>query len=180
MVRRLSIDRPTAKVRGVDRRLRALDRWADGFAGYEPYLDERYMNHKIPVLDRLVAPPTTTEEIQGRAIRSLIKAATYLSHSPVKDEVPYFRAAVLLTLPDMFPSEVTAFYSEEYYRGFWHEGTLDPSDVLERYELAIPEGFEIRGALVPNEIDWDQKGMRVDEAGRRWLDEEWWTIGQTP
>jgi len=182
MGRRLSIHRPTAKVRGVDRRLRALDRWADGFAGYEPYVDERYMNHKIPVLDRLVNPPTTTAAIQEKALASLLKAADYLSRSPVKEQVPYYRACVLMGLPDMFHSEVTAYYDEDYYRSFWRsDQMLDPKVLTESFDVTIPDGFEVCGYIVPFEVDFDDiKGVRTDEEGRYWIDEERWVIGQKP
>lgn len=60
-MRRISINRPKEKVRGIKRRLRVLDKWADSFEGYFPseYAHEKYWNWKLPVLDRLVGPPTT-------------------------------------------------------------------------------------------------------------------------
>jgi hypothetical protein len=126
-MRQLSVNRYKAKVRGVERRLRALDRWVEDFADIEPYHEgRRYFNYRIPVLDRLVSPPTTTKEIQKRATTSLLKAATHLQKSSLRKALPYYRVAVLLVLPRMFYSEVTVFYSEDYYNSFCYSENLLP------------------------------------------------------
>ena len=173
-MRRISINRYKAKVRGVDRRLRALDRWAYEFENCNPpHEGQMYWNYKIPVLDRLVNPPTTKAYIQGKAIESLLTAAVFLANSKVKEEVPYYRVAVLLTLPYMFQSEVTVFYDELYYNRFYHQKDLlpdskKPSNV---FNFEIPQSFVEVGTLVKIE-DGDEDGSKIQ------FTEEWWTIGQ--
>ncbi len=181
MGRRISIHRPNAKVRGVKRRLRALDKWAESFAGHIPYLDDRYHNYKIPVLDRLVEGPTATSETQKAALKSLLKAAAHLAKNNrardwqtgeiVKPE--YYRVAVLMNLPDMFSSEVTVFYDRDYYNTFYRDGRVDEgmNKPSELFGIELPNGFVECGAIahIPYEDDDGEEHVFTSHG---------WTIGQ--
>lgn len=174
-MRRISIHRPNEKIRGVERRLRALDLWADQFENCSPYYNgQNYWNYKIPVVDRLVCPPTTTFEIQKRALQSLVKAVKHLSESKVSQDVGYYRAAILVTFPHMFHSEVTAFFSRDYYERFFYTQELLPvsKSPSKRFNIEIPEGFQEVGALVEWENKYEDEIVKISE--------EHWTIGQAP
>ncbi len=174
-MRRISIHRPKEKIRGVERRLRALDLWANQFENCKPYYDgQNYWNYKIPVIDRLVCPPTTNFEIQKRALQSLVKAVKHLSDSKVSQEVDYYRVAILVTFPHMFHSEVTAFFSREYYESFCYTQNLLPvsKSPSKHFNIEIPDGFQEVGTLVEWEDEYEEKIIKISE--------ERWTIGQTP
>ena len=79
MNRRINVTKRQPKIRGIKRRLQALDYWANSFRGYFPVkCDDRYWNYKIPALDILVNRPTTTTKIQRRCTKALIEAAHHL------------------------------------------------------------------------------------------------------
>lgn len=175
-MRKISINRPNEKLRGVQRRLKALDLWADSMIHEIPYhKDQKYWNYKIPVLDRLVCPPTTNNEIQSRALSSLLKAASHLANSSLSNELPYYRVAVLLVLPNMFASEVTAFFDKTYYESFFYENSLLPNNEQpsEIFEIDLPPGIEQRGTLV----EWDDE---YEDGEIVKCSEKWWTIGPRP
>lgn len=175
-MRRLSITRPYAKVRGVERRLKALDRWANSLREAMPaHKDERFWNYKIPVLDRLVCPPTTNMDIQGRALEAMIKAAVNLSQNSSAKELPYYRVAVLLVLPNMFHSEVTVFYDSDYYHSFLYTSELLPcaQSPSRIYNIELPDGFNECGTLV----EWEDE---LEPGVVERYSEERWTIGQEP
>ncbi|NHK27877.1 DUF3916 domain-containing protein [Parvularcula flava] len=160
-----------------------LDKWAAGFEGIDPPLeDPHYWNWKISCSSGMFQPPVVTREIEERAINALLTAAGHLSRTPYAVEFPYFRAAVLLPMGDLFMSEVTAFYDRDYALRFWSGEPLPVERVTEKYDLNIPEGFELHGTIVAHPLDDEDvvEGMRIDEDGKRWFDEERWVIGQRP
>lgn len=174
-MRRLSIHRAFGKVRGMGRRLRALDRWARSLGDSlpEPYEHQPFWHCKIPVLDRLVEPPTTRPAIQRQALQSLLLAAANLAEACAASDKPYCRAAVLLTLPYLFQSEVTLFYDRDYYQGFYYHKNLLPESQKpsRRYGLTLPPGFVELG----NEVEWED---HTEDGELVKFSEQWWTIGQ--
>lgn len=82
-LRRISPHRPHARFRNPARRLRALRRWAAGFGGDFPaeHAELPCFAWKIPVLDRLVRPPTTTPALQAGCAQCLIDAAGHLARA---------------------------------------------------------------------------------------------------
>jgi hypothetical protein len=157
----------TKKLRGIPRRLRALEKWSTQFQGcyYPRTAAEKYCHWKIPVLSSLVNPPQTTVEIQAQCIHYLLQAADFLAKSHPQNESDYYRVACLITLPYLFSSEVTIFYDPQYYWGFFgdkHE--LAPRKLSEEFGLTIPDGFVERGCIVEHIEDG--------------FCEEWWCIGQ--
>ncbi|PCJ47884.1 MAG: hypothetical protein COA74_10650 [Gammaproteobacteria bacterium] len=175
-MRQISIHRVNAKVRGIPRRLRALEKWAEDFEQTVPiYEHQKYWNYKIPVLDRLVNQPTTNFEIQSKALSCLIIAAAHLAKSPLKEKLPYYKVAVLLVLPDMFSSEVTVFFDKNYYDKFYYTDNLlsDNQKPSSQFEIDIPSEFSEVGTIVKWK-DEDDNGQTIT------FSEERWTIGQQP
>ncbi len=172
-MRRVSIHRAYAKVRGVGRRLKALEQWAQSADTWNPEVSEHeeFWHRRIPVLDRLVDPPTTTPQIQRQAIKSLLLAAQKLSDQ-LKDR-PECRVAVLLTLPDLFQSEITVFFDQDYYKTFYYQQDLlpDSQKPSQRFGFELPPGFVELGNLV----EWQTETEDGETIQCR---EEWWTLGQ--
>lgn len=175
-MRRISINRPKERVRGIRRRLRALDKWADSFSGYFPteYSRGKYWNCKLPVLDRLVGPPTTTREIQARCARAILKAAEHILAAKPDDH----RGAVvtaLMTYPQMFGSELCVFFDRSYYKSFFERNTewqsLTPihhRSMSTSLGFETPKQFGERGFIHRTTDDWDEEVTTSEE--------EWWSF----
>ena len=175
-MRRISVKRPKAKVRGVERRMRALDKWADSFDGYFPseYSQERYWNWKLPVLDRLVEPPTTSDEIQSRCAQAILRAAKNLLEARPKE---YDQAVVsaLITYPDMFSSEICIFFDREYFDSFfdrnseWQSLSPIPDRKLSKLlSLEVPSPFIQSGYLYQIKDEWEGEVTTYEG--------EWWSF----
>ena len=173
-MRRISVHRPTAKVRNPGRRLRALRHWAESFAGRFPvkHAGQRYMNWKIPVLDRLVRPPTTTPAIQAQCAQCLIDAAAHIVRAkPVG--LADTRVVAVIDLPDMFGSEVCVFFDERYFQTFtdrtsdYQRWTPLPNarNLIEEMALRLPDGFAVTGFA---EVIRDEETGEASE-GEVWL-----------
>ncbi len=175
-MRKLSINRPKEKVRGVKRRLVAIDAWADSFEGYFPseYKNESYWNYKIPVLDRLVNPPTTSSAIQRHCVLAMFRAMKHLSDAQpdaCKDAV----ITALIKHPYMFGSELCIFFDREYYQSFYGRNNVHQS------VNCISEGVELSNRLnfvVPKILK--EKGYIhrfTDDLEGEWkqYEEEWWS-----
>jgi Protein of unknown function (DUF3916) len=133
------------KLRGIPRRLRALDRWADSFAGMvRPRSDqgERFCNARIPVHIALVEGRQTNRRIQAQCVAAMLRAATHLSHAAGAVRPDYYRVACLFNWPRLHDSEVTLFYDAGYFAGFMREhNALAPRSLTGSLGLAIPDGF---------------------------------------
>ena len=175
-MRRISINRPRAKVRGVERRLRALDKWADSFEGYFPseYSQEKYWNWKLPVLDRLVEPPTTNHEIQACCAQALLRAAKHLFEAKPEG---YDQAVVsaLITYPDMFSSEICVFFDRGYFDSFfdrnseWQSLSAIPDRKLSNsLSLEVPSPFIQSGYLYRTKDEWEGEVTTYEG--------EWWSF----
>jgi hypothetical protein len=173
-MRRISVHRPDAKVRNPAGQVRALRHWAESFAGYFPveHAAQRYMNWKIPVLDRLVRPPTTTPAIQAQCAQCLIDAAAHVALAKPAD-MAHARTVAIIDLPDMFGSEVCVFFDEPYFQSFadrtseWQRWTpLSKSrNLIEQMGLRLPDGLVVAGFA---EMIRDEETGEASE-GEVWL-----------
>ncbi len=167
-MRRISIARPNQKVRNPARHLRALKTWADSFDGYYPQANGRqYQNYKIWTLDRLIEGPTSKIEWQREAINQLLNVAEHLLKAKPESEQGCSWVAVLLTVPDLFSSEVTVFFDKEYYQHFRMESNpISNKSILEKYGLQVNVKLREQGDL----ITWEDE----DDSGTF----EQWLIGE--
>ncbi|MBT0961894.1 DUF3916 domain-containing protein [Denitromonas iodatirespirans] len=133
------------KLRGIPRRIRALEKWAQGFSGYgRPQSEalERYFNWKIPVHSALVQGRQTNLGIQSRCVAALLKAASCLTEASSTASNGYYRVACLITWPWLHQSEVTIFYDKSYYESFLGKtNALAPRRISEKLSLSVPARF---------------------------------------
>ena len=98
------------KLRGVKRRIDALEKWPEDFCSWFPeVVDRGYWNCKIPVLDRLVSQKTSDQGIKTRAGNALLKAGENIRNARSTQAAGSI-VAILITYPDMFNSEVCVFF----------------------------------------------------------------------
>ena len=174
-MRRISTDRPIAKVRGIKRRLRAIDKWSDSFEGYFPseHSSERYWNWKLPVLDRLVAPPITTNEIQAHCAKAILKAVEHLSTAK-PEQYKNSIVTALITYPDMFGSEICVFFDKEYYESFFKRNSeweslisIEGNSLSESLGFKLPESFTETGFVFSTKEEWEGEVTTFEQ--------EWWS-----
>lgn len=172
-MRRLSVHRPKAKVRNPARRLRTLREWAEGAKGkYPSRKEEKYVNWKIPVLDRLVDAPTARHEWQVQTLESLLIAARHFVEAKPETEHGRSWVAVLVGFPNMWSSEVTVFFDRDYYKSFLGvDEHMRHRSLCEEMGLTVPAGMIEVGSMAI----WEEE----DEQGRIFqASEERWTIGE--
>jgi len=162
-------------VRGAKRRLRALDRWADSFEGYFPVedADEKYWHWKLPVLDRLVKPPTTTKEIQSHCAKAILRAVIHLSNA----KPPQFKSAIvtaLITYPEMFGSELCIFFDSDYFESFYdRDNDWQSVKPMKSGSLAKHLGFEVPDTFI--EVGYIHQAKDDWEGETKVFKEEWWS-----
>ncbi|WP_160106682.1 DUF3916 domain-containing protein [Pseudomonas izuensis] len=154
-------------LRGIPRRLRALEHWASTFRDeFHPRTEhmERYTNWKIPVHEALVEGPHARIENQAFCIQQLLEAANHLSNAAERSQ-GYYRVACLLVWPWVHQSEITIFYDRDYYLGFLGEtNTLKPERISDVLALRIPEHF----------IEHGHDVTQADDE----VAVQWWCIGE--
>lgn len=174
MARRLDIG--NKKLRGVSRRLRALQEWAASFEGMFPVLTDRdyadgYWNYKIPIAWSLAEGPHTTPEIQTTCVQAMIDAACHLAQAKPA-HLNDIRVTCLVSRPNVFASELCLYTREDYYR--WHIGEqpwpsvhkspITNKSLCKEWNLSLPNMFSEYGMLVTTEIDdEDEKNTYICE-----------------
>ena len=143
-------------LRGVHRRLRALEHWAcsfrDQFHPRSVHM-ERYTHWKIPVHEALVQGPQARIEVQAFCIQQLLEAASHLSNAADRSK-GYYRVACLLVWPWVHQSEITLFYDRDYYLGFLGEtNSLKPERISHALALRTPAHFIEHGHDVTQSED---------------------------
>ena len=177
MGRRINVSRRYPKIRGIKRRLKALDCWANSFVGYFPveHAGEQYWNYKIPVLDILVSPPKTTRKIQAHCANSLITAANHLLEAR-PPELADAKVTALITYPDMFSSELCIFFDSNYFNSFFDRHDEYQSltllnkelSLITKLDLKLPQAFQAIG------FEFRNNGNGLDELTD--YIEQWWSI----
>ncbi len=104
------------KQRGQRRKLRALRRRIDCFTPFSAD-GERYERYLVPG-DPFIGHRRTGSKIKTAFCRRWIAATEYLLvRKPV--DAPFCKIVGMVVFPDLWRSEIIAFYDEEYYRSFW-------------------------------------------------------------
>ena len=161
------------KVRGVPRRLRALKKWSDSFAGWFP--DElnptdRYCNWKIPVLSSLVEGKQAKRSIQIECAQQLINACAHLI-SAKPPSLEKYRATCSIVLPAIFDSRICIYMDEAFYQGRVTVGTyefgtitsLSNRSLAKEWGISLPAGVHELGVYLSfrsEEDDWSLVGER--------------------
>lgn len=151
------------KLRGVPRRLRALNSWSESMRGFFPKdIDggDNYFNLKIPVMLSLVEGRQTNLKIKKECAQILINAA-YEIFKAKPDDFKDFRVTCCVVLPNMFSSEVCIYCSEDYFNqhtqpgsGFFGDISLITDKSLSScWGLVLPEGFSELGVIRYSEGD---------------------------
>ncbi|WP_258189842.1 DUF3916 domain-containing protein [Stutzerimonas stutzeri] len=95
----------------------------------------------------------------------LLRAAKYLADAAPDNPNGYYRVACLLTWPWLHRSEVTIFYSQDYYEGFLGEhNSLAPERISEKLGLLLPQSF----------IEHSHDVTQPDDE----TTVQWWCLGQ--
>jgi hypothetical protein len=154
-MRQIAITRK--KLRGIPRRLRALDRWADGFAGFvrPPSSEgERFCNVRIPVHIALVEGRQTSRRVQAQCVAAMLRAADHLARAAGAGRPGYYRVACLFTWPRLHDSEIALFYDAAEYAGFMSDrNELAPRSLAGSLGLTLPAGFVESGCDITQPDD---------------------------
>ena len=177
MGRQINISQRSPKIRGIKRRLNALDRWSHSFQDYFPSDagNCEYWNWKIPILDILVNPPQTTPKIQARCLNSLIQAANYLIDARPW-ELSFARVTVLITYPAMFSSELCIFFDPNYFDSFFNRANDYQSLSLLNNAQSLSKRLGVRLPKIYEELGFEFKSNDDGLNGRTDYAEQWWSI----
>jgi len=121
MGRRLDLH-PQKKLRNPGRHLRSLASWASDPHSWLPESQAleawggRYWHYKVPIHDKLVSSRDTTPAIRAAVAQCLLDAAGNVSKAVVLSRK--CRVACLINPDNLFSSEVTIFFDDEYFDGF--------------------------------------------------------------
>jgi hypothetical protein len=161
-MRRLDL-RPRKKLRNPGRHLRQLAQWPDQIVTQLPSAEqargEMFWNFKVPVFSKLVEPPHATPDTQRACVAAIFAAAEAVEKSDRRPKD--CRVACLVTTPFLFQSEVTLFFSEDYFRSFLPQGSAGrsvydggwaESGPAEAAEIGttmprVPEGLVLQGGV---------------------------------
>lgn len=179
--RRLNLDGRVLTPLMMRRRLNMLKRWADSFKDFNLSANvthkERYWHCKIPIMDSIVAPDASYE-IRKECLQNLVNAHLNLINSKNKYNITGFsKVMCLISLPDMFSSEITVFFDKQYYKAFFkRDNDYQTWDLITDKGRSILKEYEIK---VPSTVSLKEKGYieTVRDDGEEYKS-ELWAIGE--
>jgi hypothetical protein len=171
-MRRLDL-RPSKKLRNPGRHLRRLAQWPERIVTQLPTEKEAaggmFWNFKVPVFSKVIEPPHATPETQRACVAAIFAAAEAVERSERRPKD--CRVACLVTTPFLFQSEVTLFFSEDYFRSFlpretsarsvydggWAESGPADAAGISTIMPPAPEGLDLQGGVWLRQFDegWD-------------------------
>ena len=175
-MRKLSIGRRIKY--DVVRELRTLRLWSESLNFPKaPWEGRGYYNWKLPMPRALVSPPAARVPVQAACIHVLISAAERLASQKLPG-LEHARVFAIVSLPDLFSSEICIFFDPDYQASFHtrdsadERWTLKPNDSpIRRFSLSLPSDFE----------EWGfDTFYRDDTFDPPYIEEgETWLIGET-
>jgi Protein of unknown function (DUF3916) len=166
--------------RGIPRRLRALDRWAQSFTnsfpvGLEPA--DRYWNWKIPVLRSLVEGRYARPKVQAACAQRLIEGCDRLIQSKPEAARKY-RVVCTICLPDFFTSEICLYLQEDYFQSHTaiSVSSQGSTRLIANYSLSSQWQLQVPAGM-------GELGLALDHRGDRdpadWFVGDRWYFGET-
>lgn len=136
-MKRISFTRPKEKVKGAERRLKAFNEWCYSFDDFIPpeWCEDRYCDFSLPVLDRLLDPPTTKPEWQQQAIDSLFVALSLL-HKTKSIQYKDVPIDLIITWPNLSGSRLILFFDKSYHNRFYQSDGERKKRIPEKFEAA--------------------------------------------
>lgn len=159
----------------IVRRMRALRRRVDRLAAdfdWSRCEGPGYWNWKLPLLRHPIEGASARQAVQAGVAQLLIDTAHRLIARRPAD-LRYAKVVVVISLPDMFASEICVFFDEAYRASFvdrqGDEETWTPANdsLVERWKLKVGKGFgEFGFDYVRRDLDFDPAWV---QAGQVWM-----------
>lgn len=105
------------KQRGQYRKLRSMFRKIDQFTPFER-TDAKYEDFCVPS-DMFIEHSRTSGKIKTEFCRKWLKTTErFLAQKP--ENITFCKVVALLSVPNLWCSQITIFYDEEYWSEFWN------------------------------------------------------------
>ncbi len=147
------------KLRGIPRRIRAIQKWPSMFCEKFPTPQEietgwGYWNYKIPVHRGMVEGKYATEATKRECAQALINACGNLIEAK-PEWASHYRVTCSICIPDMFTSELCVYLNEDYYQGHvgnssnehGYQERIANRSLSSEMELVLPKGVQEIGVL---------------------------------
>lgn len=165
--RQLSMDDSIITPQKIRRRLNILKKWPDSFKIFFPKNtpNEDYWNCKLPILSGIVDNENVTYEVKRECIQYLINAVENI----INLKTTHFtndscKIISLISIPDLFSSEITIFFNQEYYEHFFKrsgkhqtwQSVDNTRSLLKEYNIKLPTNIVLQEVgFIENIIDED-------------------------
>ena len=150
--------------------MRAFRRWATHAErefwtwGREAHAaGEAYHNAKVGLYQKVVDPARARPGDREEVMQRMCDLAAALRSGKPEEKA---RMAAILVLPDLFFSEICAFFDDAYRRSFEPPREARLPDRLAAYGIRVPAGFSHGGHEIVQEASEDLPAHR----------EEWWVV----
>jgi len=117
----LEINSTRKKQRGQKRKLGALLKYIDEFEAYKN-IDEKYEHFHVPCSCDFINSKKTSSKVKTAFCKKWLKATErFIKRKPSK--LPFCKVVSLISIHDLWGSQIKIFYDEDYYNTFWDRKT---------------------------------------------------------
>lgn len=142
------------KVRGLKKKCLAMIQEITKLIDRFPteYHEQLYWNYRPSIAATLLHSSKTPRSVRRLYMQTMIDRAYFLTKNRPK-EFSHARVCFIFRLPELFFSEVTIFFSEDYFQSLVEDKNgpwvktfpISHKDITKEYNLNIPENFQVKG-----------------------------------
>lgn len=143
----------TKKVRGLRKKCHSMVQdliaCTDNFP--TEFSAESFWHEHLPVAQAFIDSKNTPNCVRRLCMQTMIDRAIFLAQNKPK-HLTHSRVCCLIGLPDLFSSQLTIFFSENYFQNFfnrqgpWQKWTpIQDKKLTKTYNLMVPSNFQVRG-----------------------------------
>ncbi|WP_226671130.1 DUF3916 domain-containing protein [Metabacillus litoralis] len=141
------------KVRGIKRKAnKMIQRIEENTMEFPRIDDDGYRNILLPVSQGFINSDKTPSKIKRLCLQTMVNRAKHLVEMKPTDKEKY-RVVVLISLPDLFRSQLIVFRGDSYYQHFFERNNDDQKwsplskkrNMAKEWQLSVPETMDILG-----------------------------------
>lgn len=140
------------------------------------YASEEYWHCHLPISQSFIDSKHTPRSVRKLCMQTMIDRANFLAQHKHHANKNY-RVLCLVSLPNLWASEITIFFTQSYFENFFNRNTpwqkwaqLNNRNIVKEYNLIIPSNFQVKG--------YKHECFDEDDPQKLTYSGETWAIGE--
>ncbi len=141
------------KIRGLKNKCHSMVQELTALTDQFPIQDstENYWQIHLPVAQAFIDSKNTPPSVRHLCMQTMINRANFLAQNK-PESIETCRVCCLISLPELWASEITIFYTQSYFQDFFERNSpyekltpINGRNIAKEHNLIIPTNFQVKG-----------------------------------